>query len=125
MARLNKFVELYRYNTLITFGEPVPAVGEDGVSRDEFQEAFKVYGAPYTVKLHEDIANTGPNAVERLIFAVREIGKVRYNMLAVVDGVQYVVNQVTTTNDPTDPRDYDLVQLLRGNGVEQTYRLPG
>ena len=64
MARLNKFVELYRYNTLITLQEPVPAVGEDGVSRDEFQEVFlKVYGAPYTVKFHEDIANTGRNAV--------------------------------------------------------------
>lgn len=125
MPRLNKFVELYRYNTKITFGLPGEDVGDDGVTRDAFQEVFKLYGAPYTVKFHEDIANTGPNAVERLIFAVREVGRVEFNMLAKLNGKVYTVNQVTTTNDPTDPRDYDLVQLLRGNGVEQTYRLPG
>lgn len=125
MARLNKFVELYRYNTLIEFGTAGEVTGDDGIVRDGFIPSFKAYGAPYTIKYHEDIANTGPNAVEKLIFAIREVGKVDYNMLARLNGKQYVVNQYTPTNDSTNARDYDLVQLLYGNGVEQTYRLPG
>ncbi|MCC7668939.1 MAG: hypothetical protein ABF709_04925 [Leuconostoc pseudomesenteroides] len=125
MARLNKFVELYRYNTLLEFGFAGEKVGEDGVSRDIFIPTFKAYGAPYTLKYHENIANTGPVAVEKLVFAIREVGKVEYNMLAMLNGEQYVVNEMTPTNDPLNARQYDLIQLLRGNGVENTYRLPG
>lgn len=121
MARLRKYIELYRYNIPIEFGEMVSAENEDGVSRPDFKTSFSLRAAAYTVAHSEELLNSGPNQQEQLYFAVQEIGMVRLNMLARLDDKIYTVDQVQP-GDAYDPRSWDILRLTWGNGVERGYR---
>lgn len=127
MARLQKFIELYRYNTLIEFGEFKSEYNEDdGVIRDgKFVPSFSLYGAMYRLGEHNVYDNQGPNIQETIQYAVRELGKVSLGLQARVNGVIYRVTRISPSDDYTNPRNYDLVFLQRGNGVDRTYRTIG
>lgn len=132
MARLKSYVELYRYTVPIEFGTMVSTEDEDGTSRPFFVPSFTLKAASYTVLSGEQSLNSGPNQQEENYYAVQEINKVKLNMLARIQGVKtdkgvdkiYTVNQVNLGNG-YDPRSYDLLRLVWGNGVEVGYRNAG
>lgn len=125
MARLVKWVELRRYNTKLTIGHFKSKESVDGIVRQEFVEDFKIWAAPYRVLYHEQVGNAGPNQQEDQVYAIQEQGKVKINMLAKVDDVEYTVVKVSPWGDLRDPRGYDLITLQRGNGINRTYRNAG
>jgi len=124
MARLTKYIELYRFSTPISFGKIQSKEEEDGVSRSFFVSEFKLAGAPYKVVVGEQALNTGPSQEEELYYAVQEVGKVALNSLAEVNGEVYRVEEVSP-GEAYNPRSYDLLKLVRGNGVEIGYRKAG
>ncbi|MDR3241337.1 MAG: hypothetical protein LBT37_04115 [Lactobacillaceae bacterium] len=125
MARLQKFIELYRYDTKIQVGEFASFKDEDGVYRDRFKPNFEIWAAPYSVLYHEMVNNSGPNQQEDQVYAVSELGMVKLNMLVLIDEVQYDVVRVSPWADKRDPRGYDLITLSRGNGINRSYRNAG
>lgn len=121
MARLRKYIELYRYNVPLSVGVMKSVEGKDGVSRPHFIADYTLNAAKYQVVRGEQTLNSGPNQQEEQYYAVQEIGRVQLNDLAQVNGKTYTVTEVTD-GDPTDPRSYDLLRLVWGNGVERGYR---
>lgn len=121
MARLRKFIELYRYNVPIQFGQMESIEDADGTSRAKFVEDYTLNAARYQVTRGEQMLNSGPNQQEEQFYAVQEFGKVKLNSLAVINGRQYTVTEITD-GDSTDPRSFDLLRLVWGNGVERGYR---
>ena len=121
MARLRKYIELYRYNVPLSVGDMGSVEGADGVSRPKFKTAYTLNAAKYTVVRGEQSLNSGPNQQEEQYYAVQEVGKVKLNSLAQVNGKTYTITEITD-GDPTDTRSYDLLRLVWGNGVERGYR---
>ncbi|EER75659.1 hypothetical protein [Weissella paramesenteroides] len=125
MARLQKYVELPRFNQKITFGHYQSHEDQDGIVRQEFVKDFFLWTSPYRILYHEQVGNEGPNQQEDQVYAIKDQGKVHINMLAHIDDIEYVVVRVSPWGDLRDPRGYDLLTLQRGNGVNRTYRNAG
>jgi len=131
MARLRKFVQQARYDVQASIGE-MKSVEDptDGISRKHFVSSFKIWLARYDINSIEQMLNTGPNQQDNQIFATKELGKIKRNMLVRLpdeedDGEEYIVTNVSSAVERWDPRAYDLITLTRGNGVESSYRSVG
>ena len=122
MPRLKSYVEVYRYDTLLEFGKLKSVDNGDGVSRPAVVIDFSLYGARYSIKNQKQLNNEGAAIQYDYCFAIKELNQVTENMHAFIGDTEYVIKEVDYAPDPYQPRSYDLIYLLKGNGVVKTYR---
>lgn len=110
-------IDIYRYDTLLAFGKNKSTEGMDGVFRSGFSEILSVWGALFRVSDDGNVAISGKDIKVTKVFAVRELVNIDSTMIVKIDDCYYEIDKISDRVDRTDPYGYDLVYLIKTDGI--------